>query len=48
MTIRCCDTCREYDGDRCTKFWNNLDPAYYIPDRDDKDPDDYCEDWEEE
>jgi len=42
----CCDNCREYDGDRCMKHWNNLDPAYYIPERDDKEPCDYCEDWE--
>jgi hypothetical protein len=44
---RCCETCREYDGDRCMKEWNDLDPAYYVPGRDDKDPTDYCDDWKE-
>ena len=44
----CCQNCREFDGDHCMKHWNNLDPAYYIPDRDDKEPDDYCDDWEGE
>ena len=42
----CCGNCIEYDGDRCHKDWNNNDDCYYIPDRDDKSPYDYCEDWE--
>ena len=42
----CCETCVHYDGRRCTKDWNNLDPAYYIPDRDDVEPWDHCEDYE--
>jgi hypothetical protein len=41
-----CWNCMMYDGDRCTKEWNNLDPCYYISWRDDKEPDDYCDDWE--
>ena len=43
---RCCYTCWEYDGDRCHKEWNNNDDDYYIPWRDDKKPDDVCDDWE--
>ena len=41
-----CWNCTQYDGNACMKEWNNLDPCYYIPDRDDKDPQDYCEDHE--
>jgi hypothetical protein len=41
-----CWNCTNYDGNRCTKEWNNLDPSYYIDWRDDKKPDDYCDDWE--
>lgn len=42
-----CWNCLEYDGDRCMKEWNNLDPCYYIKWRDDKKPDDCCDDWRE-
>lgn len=42
----CCYYCTEYDGDRCMKEWNNADPDYYVSWRDDKDPDDLCEDYE--
>ena len=41
-----CWNCLEFDGDRCMKDWNNADEDYYIPDRDDHDPTDYCDDWE--
>lgn len=40
-----CWNCEAYDGDHCTKDWNNADESYYIPDRDDKEPEDYCDDW---
>ena len=43
-----CWNCREYDGDRCMKYWNNLDPMYYRSERDDKKPDEICDDWIEE
>ena len=46
-TVPCCGNCFQYDGDRCMKEWNNLDECYYLPDRDDKEPEDVCEDWEE-
>lgn len=39
-----CWNCMEYDGNRCMKCWNNAEPEYYQPDRDDKEPDDLCED----
>ena len=42
---RRCANCVDFDGDHCTKDWNNLNPSDYIPERDDKSPDDYCEEW---
>jgi hypothetical protein len=41
-----CWNCLAYDGERCTKEWNNADPCYYIDWRDDKEPGDVCEDWQ--
>lgn len=43
----CCQYCIEYDPGkgRCTKEWNNLDFTYYVDWRDDKEPDDLCEDY---
>ena len=41
-----CEFCQEYDGDRCHREWNNNDDCYYIPERDDKEPDDVCEGYE--
>lgn len=38
-----CWNCWNYDGDRCTKNWNNMDESYYTPGEDDKKPDDWCE-----
>lgn len=43
---RCCGTCMEYNGSYCMKYWNNLDECYKDKDRDSKDPEDYCEDYE--
>jgi len=43
---KCCWTCWEYDGDRCHLNWNNDEEEYYVPERDDKEPDDVCESWE--
>ena len=40
-----CWNCQEFDGDHCTKNWNNLDPSYYNPDTDDVEPDDRCDEW---
>lgn len=45
---RGCWNCILFDGDHCTKEWNNADPDYYIKWRDDKEPTDCCEDWEED
>lgn len=42
-----CWNCTCYNGDCCTKDWNNADEIYYVPDRDDHDPDYMCEDWEQ-
>ena len=41
----CCGYCEHFDGDRCTKDWNNMDESYYVPDRDDKSEYDWCEDY---
>ena len=46
-----CKSCRRFNGDCCTKNWNNADESYYCPSTDDKDPDtDTCDDidYEEE
>ena len=42
-----CWNCLHYDPSReaCTKEWNNADPDFYLPDRDDRKPDEWCEDW---
>lgn len=42
-----CWNCTAFNGEACMRNWNNADPIYYVPERDDKDPDDYCEDWRE-
>ena len=46
QSVKCCGNCLHYFDDVCTKDWNNMDESYYIPDRDDKEPDDTCDDWE--
>lgn len=45
-----CWNCLLYDPgyDCCTKHWNNGNPEYRIPDRDKKEPDNCCDDWEED
>ena len=43
-----CWNCQMYNGDYCTKYWNNMDECYKDPDRDEKKPDEICEDWEHE
>ena len=42
----CCRYCTCFDGDYCTKFWNNMDESYCDPDRDGRDDYDYCDDFE--
>lgn len=41
-----CWNCSSYDGDRCMAHWNNADPDYYLPDRDDRRPGDRCDLWD--
>ena len=43
---RCCYNCTAYNGDYCTKYWNNYDEAYKVEDRDRKSPDDFCDDYD--
>lgn len=38
-----CWNCTHYDGDRCDKDWNNADEDYYVPDRDDHEPNFKCD-----
>lgn len=40
-----CKICEMYNGSCCMKEWNNLDESYFIPERDNKDPDDCCDDF---
>lgn len=42
----CCKYCNSYNGDYCTKDWNNMDESYCIPERDEKDEFDSCDDYE--
>ena len=42
----CCRYCTHYNGDYCTKDWNNMDESYCITDRDEKDEYDVCDDYE--
>lgn len=40
-----CGSCRKFNGEYCTKDWNNGEEDYCIPERDEKDPDnDTCGD----
>ena len=43
-----CWNCTAFDGEHCTKNWNNADEDYYNPDTDDKSPADYCDDWQKD
>lgn len=43
----CCGNCWLFNGNYCTKLWNNADECYKDVYRDSHDPyDDACEDWE--
>ena len=41
-----CWNCMLYDPSKgaCTKEWNNGNERHYLPERDNKEPDDYCDD----
>lgn len=41
-----CWNCWSYNGDFCTKEWNNMDECYKVAWRDEKKPEDCCDDWE--
>ena len=43
-----CAYCKEYDNGKgiCMKEWNNLDPCYYVDWRDDREPEESCEDYD--
>ena len=42
-----CWNCMEFDGKYCTREWNNGDSSYKVADRDERHPDDKCDDgWQ--
>ena len=41
----CCGNCDNFDGDYCTKLWNNLDESYKDEDLDSRNPEDSCDEW---
>ena len=41
-----CWNCQHYDGEHCTREWNNMDPSCCVPERDNRNFDEYCEDHE--
>ena len=43
-----CWNCKTYNGDFCTKLWNNLDECFKDTMRDLREPSDCCDDWEED
>ena len=45
-----CWNCLLFDVSKeaCSREWNNNEPEYYVPDRDDRKIDDYCDDWEKD
>lgn len=43
-----CWNCRKYNGEACMKCWKHGDMIHYVPERDDREPDDWCEDWKED
>jgi hypothetical protein len=42
----CCENCRYFRGWKCSREWNNDDEYDYIPERDDREPGDWCKSWE--
>lgn len=43
----CCGNCTHYNGEYCTREWNNLDECYKVSWRDEHEPgDEACDDWE--
>ena len=46
IPLPCCRYCTEYNGDSCMKEWNNADEDYYFPERDDREPEESCDDYE--
>ena len=44
---KCCGNCWLFNGDYCTKDWNNADEDYCVPERDSHEPEDKaCDDWD--
>lgn len=42
-----CGNCWDFNGDYCTKYWNNADEDYCVQERDSREPDhEACEDWQ--
>ena len=43
-----CWNCREYNGTFCTRLWNNLDECYKETERDFREPEDHCDEWQKD
>ena len=43
-----CENCGHFDGDYCMKEWNNAEEDFKVPERDARQPEDYCSDYVEE
>lgn len=43
---RCCENCFHYNGEYCMKEWNNADDDYRLEERDAREPDEFCDDYE--
>lgn len=44
--MKCCDNCTQYIDGYCWKDVNNFDPDLLVPERDSREPEDVCDDWE--
>ena len=45
---RFCANCRFFNGQYCTKYWNNGDEDYCVPELDYREDKDTCREWEAE
>jgi len=43
-----CWNCKEFDGTFCRRLWNNLDECYKETERDFREPEDWCDEWDKD
>lgn len=46
VPVPCCQYCTGFDGEYCMKEWNNADKDNCVPERDEREADDLCDDYE--